>query len=92
MSESDSGFTSGLIIGSFIGAGAALLFGTKKGEEIRKKIREEYPDFFDQLDEVVSSAKENVSDKYQEVAKEINPVKKEIKKTTRRFFRGKKHL
>lgn len=47
----------GLILGAALGAGIAFLFGTSKGKEVRKKIRDNYPEFFDRIDEVLGDEK-----------------------------------
>lgn len=61
--RNNSGLITGLILGAALGAGLAFLFGTAKGKEVRKKVRDNYPEFFDQIDEVLGSVKENLEEK-----------------------------
>ncbi len=84
MSDSDNssgGVVTGFILGTLIGAGITFLFGTKKGKELREKIREEYPEIFDQLEESFSDVKENLSEKYAGVASEMKKIKEEAGST-----------
>lgn len=64
----------GLAIGAAIGAGLTFLFGTDKGKHIRKKIREEYPEFFERVDGVV----ENLGEKYEDVVEEMKRLEEEV--------------
>lgn len=68
--NNSSNLLGGLIIGAAIGAGITLLFGTKKGKEIRQKIQDEYPDVF-----------ENLEDKFSEVVDRIEEIKGEVSDT-----------
>lgn len=61
--RNNSGLVTGLILGAALGAGIAFLFGTSKGKEVREKVRDNYPEFFDRIDEVLGSVKENLGDK-----------------------------
>lgn len=58
----NSGLITGLIIGAAIGAGLAFLFGTKKGQEVRKKVRDQYPELFDQIETTLGDIRENLDD------------------------------
>lgn len=69
---------SGLMGGLIVGAGAVFLFGTKKGKEIRKKVKDQYPEVFEKIDEIVTDVKGNLSDKYYEVAEMSGGVKGRI--------------
>ena len=60
-SKDKSGLAAGIILGAAAGAGIAFLFGTKKGKELRKKIRDDYPEVFDKLDDALSSTKESLN-------------------------------
>lgn len=83
MSENrGSGLISGLIFGTAIGAGAVFLFGTKKGKEIRNKVRDDYPELFDKVDDFVDDTKDELSDKYNVVADKVKGVAKHASKKT----------
>lgn len=58
----------GLVVGAAVGAGLTFLFGTKKGKEIRDRVREQYPEVFDKLDEVYANLVDEVRDVEEEVA------------------------
>ncbi|MEK7127588.1 MAG: YtxH domain-containing protein [Patescibacteria group bacterium] len=66
----------GLTVGAMLGAGAAILFGTKKGKELQIKIKKQYPEVFNKIEDTLDEVKENFDDKVEEVKDE---VKKEIK-------------
>ncbi|MBI3559488.1 YtxH domain-containing protein [Candidatus Gottesmanbacteria bacterium] len=61
--RNNGGLLTGLILGAALGAGITLLLTTSKGKEIRKKVKDNYPEFFDQVDEVLGNDKENSSEK-----------------------------
>ncbi len=73
-----SGLLTGLVIGAVLGAGVTFLFGTKNGKEIRDRIRDEYLEVFDRLDEVFENVQENLQEKYDDVVDEVQKVKKEV--------------
>lgn len=64
----------GLAIGAALGAGLTFLFGTDKGKRIRKKIRGEYPEFFERVDNVV----ENLGERYGDVVDEVKKLDGEV--------------
>ncbi len=64
----------GVILGAAIGAGVTFLFGTKKGKEIREKVRDQYPEFFDHVDDVL----DNLGDKYEDVVTEVRKLEQEV--------------
>ena len=58
----------GLLLGSAIGAGIALLFTTKKGEELRKDLLDKISELCDKLRDIDSDeVKANVEKKVQEI-------------------------
>ena len=58
----------GLLLGSAIGAGIALLFTTKKGEELRKDLLDKISELCDKLKDIDSDeVKANVEKKVQEI-------------------------
>ncbi len=67
----------GLVIGAAVGAGLTFLFGTKKGKEFRDRVREEYPELFDKIDEVYANLVEEVKNVEEEV-EEMNEDTKEV--------------
>ncbi len=67
----------GLVIGAAVGAGLTFLFGTKKGKEIRDRVREEYPEAFDKIDEVYANLVDEVKNVEEEVA-EMSDETKEV--------------
>ncbi len=64
----------GLALGAAIGAGLTFLFGTDKGKEIRNRVRDQYPEFFDRLDDVLG----NIEEGYEDVVGEVKKVEKEV--------------
>ena len=66
-----------------------FLFGTKKGRGIRGRVRDQYPEAFEKIDEIVTDTKGNLSDKYNEVAKMSGEVKGRV---SDRLKRGTKKL
>jgi len=76
MSDHDSSGTllTGIVLGAAIGAGLTFLFGTSKGKDVREKIKGQYPDFFERMDDVVESLGEN----YADVVDEVKKVEKEV--------------
>ena len=65
--------TGKFLIGGAIGAGIALLFTTKKGEELRK-------DLADKFSELIEKAKEIDSKEVQEnIEKKVNEIKADLK-------------
>lgn len=76
--NNSNGLLLGLILGATIGAGVTFLFGTKKGKEIRKKIQDEYPQVFENLEEATSDLRDNLEDKYSDVVDQIEEIKKEV--------------
>lgn len=55
-------FLVGLIVGSLVGAAAALLFAPQSGEETRAKIREKGIELQDRADELSSEARQRSAD------------------------------
>ncbi len=68
----------GLAIGAVLGASAALLFGTKKGKELQKKIRKQYPEVFEKIEGTLSDVRENLEDKVDDVEERVEEVKKDV--------------
>lgn len=73
----------GLLLGGAIGAGIALLFTTKKGEELRKDLLDKISELCDKLKDIDSEeVKENVEKKVQEIKDGIKDLDAEkVKKT-----------
>lgn len=69
----------GVVIGGVIGAGLAFLFGTKKGKDLRQKIRSQYPEVFDNLEDIYA----DVVDQVAEVKKEVATLEKSAEKSVR---------
>ena len=55
--RNNNGLLTGLVLGAALGAGITFLLTTSKGKEIREKVKDNYPEFFDQIDEVLSNVK-----------------------------------
>lgn len=83
--KSGSSFATGLLLGSIVGAGAALLFGTKKGKEIKNKIKKQYPEVFEKIEDKVEEVESKVAEVKKGVLREIKPLKM-------RFVRNGKKL
>jgi gas vesicle protein len=66
--KSTTNLVAGIAIGAAIGAGLTFLFATKKGKELRKRVRDEYPEVFDRLEEAVGDMTAEVSKAREEVA------------------------
>lgn len=67
-------FFSGVVLGAVIGAGLTFLLGTPKGKEVRKKIRDQYPDFFEKVDDVL----EDLGDKYGDVVDQVKELEEQV--------------
>jgi gas vesicle protein len=67
-------FLTGLAIGAAIGAGLTFLFGTEKGRQIRERARQEHPEFFAGVDEVL----ESLGERYEDVVTELRKVEEEV--------------
>ncbi len=74
--NSDNNFLIGLVLGGVVGAGLTFLFTTKKGEEIREKIKATAPDLFDQLEDLTEAVEEK-GEQLQEKAEEVKEMLKE---------------
>jgi gas vesicle protein len=72
-----------LLLGGAIGAGIALLFTTKKGEELRKDLLDKITELCDKLKDIDSEeVKSNVEKKVQEIKDGIRDLDAEkVKKT-----------
>lgn len=93
--KSNSGLVAGLLIGSVVGAGAAILFGTKKGKEIQTKIKKQYPEVFSKIEDTLDEVKENFDDKVEEVKDEVKKEIKQIKQISspkKRFVKNGRKL
>lgn len=64
----------GVVLGAALGAGLTFLFGTPKGKELREKVRDQYPDFFEKVDDAL----ENLGENYEDVVDEVKKVEKEV--------------
>lgn len=64
----------GLVLGAAVGAGLTFLFGTDKGKQVRDRVRDRYPEFFDRLDEVLG----NIEEGYEDVVSEVHRVEAEV--------------
>ena len=70
--------TGKLILGGAIGAGLALLFAPKKGEELREDLKNKLSDLLNKAKEVdVEDVKENIENKIAEIKSEIEDLDKE---------------
>ena len=66
------------VLGGIVGAGIALLFTTKKGEELREDLKKKLSDFVNKAKELdVDEVKENLETKIDEIKKEIEDLDKE---------------
>lgn len=80
--NSSTNLVVGVAIGAAISAGLTFLFATKKGKELRDKVRNDYPEVFDRAEEVITNAKDSLSEDYANVIDEVTKVKEEISKMT----------
>ena len=70
--------TGKFLVGAGIGAGIALLFTTKKGEELRKSLSEKFNELIDKAKEVdPKEVKENIEKKVAEIKAELKDLDKE---------------
>ena len=70
--------TGKFILGATIGAGIALLFAPKKGEELREDLRKRLTELLNKAKELdVNDVKENIENKIAEIKKEIEDLDKE---------------
>jgi len=72
--NNDKSFLLGLMIGGVIAGGLVFLFGTDKGKEVRKELKERGEDVLDDLDEVLAELEE----KRKELKKKAEKVKEEV--------------
>ena len=77
-SSSTTNLVAGLALGAAVGAGLTFLFGTKKGKEVREKVYETNPEFFDQLSEALDQLKDSLGDRYEEVSDQVQDIEKSI--------------
>ncbi|MCL4389781.1 MAG: YtxH domain-containing protein [Patescibacteria group bacterium] len=82
----------GLAIGAAIGAGLTFLFGTKKGAEVREKIKDQYPDLFDRVDDVLEGLEEKYGDVVSEMEKIEEKAPEEMKEEVAHLGRKVKEL
>lgn len=77
----DGGFWLGFVLGGAVGALLALLFTTKKGEEIREKITQEGEDWIDQVAEKLEEIIEDLEKQTHEIKKDAGEkVSRKIEK------------
>ena len=70
--------TGKLLLGGAIGAGIALLFAPKKGEELRSDLSKKIAEFFEKIKEIDSDeVKENFEKKVNEIKAELKDLDKE---------------
>lgn len=70
--------TGKFILGATIGAGIALLFAPKKGEELREDLKKKITDLINKAKELdVDEVKENIENKIAEIRNEIEDLDKE---------------
>ncbi|OGG07328.1 hypothetical protein A2872_03875 [Candidatus Gottesmanbacteria bacterium RIFCSPHIGHO2_01_FULL_42_12] len=68
----------GLALGAVLGAGAAILFGTKKGREFQSKIKKQYPEVFEKIEGTLLDVKESLDAGVERVEEKVEEVKKEV--------------
>ncbi len=76
--DRSGGLIIGFALGAAVGAGLAFLFGTKKGKEIRERVRDQYPEIFDKIQEVYENLVEEVKDVEEEVAEMSEETKETV--------------
>jgi gas vesicle protein len=59
--QSGASFVLGMITGAFVGAGVALLFAPKSGQEMRHQLGEQYRGLADRVGETTQTLRENAS-------------------------------
>lgn len=70
--------TGKFLIGGAIGAGIALLFTTKKGEELRKDLADKFSELIEKAKEIDSKeVKENIEKKVNEIKADLKDLDKE---------------
>lgn len=60
--SSNNGFTGGLLLGALIGAGVALLLGTKRGKEIAEEFKEKGLSLVGEFDELLDELEEDIEE------------------------------
>lgn len=77
-------FVLGAMIGSTLGALTAIMFGTKKGDQIQKELMKKYHELEGAVSEYATSKQRKAKAKFRKIAKEadqeINRVSRKIKK------------
>ena len=70
--------TGKFLVGAGIGAGVALLFTTKKGEELRKDLAKKFDELVNKAKEIdPKEVKENIENKVAEIKAELKDLDKE---------------
>lgn len=69
----------GVALGAALGAGLTFLFATPKGKEVQKKVRDSYPELFNNLDGLISQLKDSLGDRYEEVSQDMQNIKDTVK-------------
>jgi gas vesicle protein len=59
--QSGASFVLGMMTGAFIGAGVALLFAPKSGQEMRQQLGEQYRGLADRVGETTQSLRESAN-------------------------------
>lgn len=76
-----SGLLSGLFVGAAIGAGAAFLFGTKRGKQVRDKLKRDYPEVFNKIEGLIDDTREGLSEGYGGMVKEAKVLHQKAQKS-----------
>ncbi len=79
-SKNQTGLLAGIILGVAAGAGITFLFGTKRGKDIRNKLRKEYPEAFEKIDEVIEGTQGNLKEGYENASEKAGELQNEVRK------------
>ncbi|NOZ63278.1 MAG: hypothetical protein GXO74_16615 [Calditrichaeota bacterium] len=79
--KSDGGsFFKGLVFGGLIGAGLALLYAPKKGDELRKDLREKSDELLGDAEKFYSDARSFSEEKFADALKRAEQLRQEAEK------------
>lgn len=100
--KKDSGFTTGMLLGTIFGGGALFFFGTKTGKKIKKQLQKEFKEGnFDfeaikkdtqkRIEKLITNSNiEKIISNPSSILEKPKKNKKKKKPTTKRFFSNAK--
>ena len=87
--EGGGNFMAGMLMGAVLAGGSVFFLGTKKGKEMQKKLRAQFPEAAEKVDEVLKNIKDNVEDARDAAGEKLNDVSEKVSDLAdapRKFF------